>query len=69
MRRGGMWLQCGEHGFGFGAVVRLDEADDDVNTLPGKTIGLGEHRIGLAASWRYSEIDMQPAADRRRCGS
>ncbi len=35
-------LQRGEHGFGFGAVVRLDEPDDDVNTLSGKTIGLGD---------------------------
>jgi hypothetical protein len=60
-------FQSGEHCLGVGSGMRLNEGRDHVDTLVRKALGFGQHRKGLARSWCYPEVDMQPAASRRRC--
>ena len=55
-------LQIGDQRHGFGAAVRLDDADHDVDILPLEPMGFLQHFVGLADAGREAEIDFQPAA-------
>ena len=55
-------LETGDEVAGLSAVVRLDEADDDVLAAARPAVGLGQHRVGLADAGRVAEEHLEAAA-------
>ena len=55
-------FQIGDQCHGFGAAVRLDDANHRVDVLPLQPMGFLKHLVGLADAGREAEIDFQPAA-------
>ena len=54
--------EAGEEGFGFGAAVGLDDADEKVDAVLELLLGGAEHGVGFAHAGAHAEEDLQAAA-------
>ena len=61
MGRRGYEFQAFGTGDGFGAAVRFEVSDDDVDSLGVERLGFFEHAVGLADSGGVAQVDLEMA--------